>query len=86
MKSIFHFTIIVLAGALLGTFLGKVMGIWFPAGPVHSLFATEINAGLHPSTVDLGLMDLTFGCLFKFNFTSLMGIIIAALTYKILIK
>lgn len=86
MKNILYFTVIVMVGALLGTFLGELLAIWFPAGLIHNLFATELTAGLHPATLDLAVIDLTFGCMFKFNITSVIGILLAAIIYKKLWK
>lgn len=82
MKNILYFIVVVIVGALLGAFLGKLLGIWFPAGLVHNLFATELTAGLRPATLDLAVIDLTLGCMFKFNITSVIGILLAAIIYK----
>ena len=86
MKSWFEAAAIVVTGALLGSFLGKFIGLWFPEGKVHELFATDITAGLHPTSLDLRLIDVTFGCLFRFNVTSIIGIMLAAVLYKRVIR
>ena len=86
MKSILEGVGVVVAGALLGSFLGKFIGMGFSEGKIHDLFATDITAGLHPTNLDLRIVDLTFGCLFHFNMTSVVGILVAALLYKSLFK
>lgn len=86
MKSVFHFVVIIVLGAVLGSFLGKLCAIWFPVGPFHNLFASELQFGLHPAKADLGVIEFTLGCLFNFNITSVAGILIAALGYKSLLK
>ncbi|MFH1619275.1 MAG: DUF4321 domain-containing protein [bacterium] len=86
MKSFLHFLAVVLGGAVVGTFLGKMLALWFPAGIMHNLFATEVSAGLRPFMIDLVVAELTFGCLFDINMTSILGILIAALIYRYILK
>jgi Domain of unknown function (DUF4321) len=81
-KSTVWFVIIVVVGALLGSFLGKFIGLVVPAGAVRDMFATEISAGLNPTTLNLKVIDLTFGCLFKLNVMSVVGIAAAALLFR----
>ena len=78
--------VVVVAGALLGSFLGKFISILFPEGRVRELFASDITAGLHPATLDLRVVDITFGCLFHFNLLSILGIVIAAFLYRRLFR
>ncbi|MGA2091737.1 MAG: DUF4321 domain-containing protein [Endomicrobiales bacterium] len=85
-KSAVWFVLVVVVGALLGSFLGKFIGIVVPAGSIRDLFSTEISAGLHPATLDLHVINLTFGCLVKFNVMSFVGIIGAALIFRSLSK
>ena len=82
MRSWFEVGVVLVAGAVLGSFFGKFVGLLFPQGRVHDLFSTDITAGLHPTTLDLRVIDLTFGCLFHFNLVSIIGIIIAAFLYR----
>lgn len=83
MKSVASASVVIVAGALLGTFLGKAIGLAFPSGRVHDLFATQIGpVGLHPTSLDLRIVDITFGCLFRFNVMTIAGILIAAFLYK----
>lgn len=87
MKNVLHVVVVVVTGSLLGLFIGKLLGIWFPAGSqMANLLATGINTGLNPTTVDLSLVQLTAGLVFKFNITSIAGIFVAAVVYKQLVK
>jgi len=81
-KSTVWFVIIVVVGALLGTFLGKFIGIVIPSGAIRDMFLTDLTAGLNPTTLDLKIVDLTFGCLFKLNVMSVLGIAAAALLFR----
>ena len=81
-KNTIWFVVVVVVGALLGSFLGKFIGIVVPAGSIRDLFSTEISAGLNPATLNLRIVDLTFGCLFKLNVMSVLGIIFAAFLFR----
>jgi hypothetical protein len=86
MKTALHALIVVVAGSLLGILVISLCNIWFPGGRVCSLMNTGINTGLNPATLDLTVIELTLGLVFKFNVASLLGIFIAAVIYKQLIK
>ncbi len=81
-KNVIYFIIIVVVGALLGTFLGEFLAMVMPDGGAKDLFAKGIEAGLHPTRLDLRVIELTFGCLFKFNITSIIGILAAAYLFR----
>ena len=85
-KSILMAIIVVVVGALLGSFIGGVIGHAFPDGIIYDLFSKEISAGLQPTTLDLRVLEFTFGCLFKFNVPSVLGILIAAYILKSVTK
>lgn len=77
-RSTFVLSGVLVVGALLGSFIGKFLGLILPKGAVHDLFTTEISAGLTPTTVDLRVLEVTLGCILRFNITSVIGILIAA--------
>ncbi len=81
-KGIFMGVVVIVVGALLGSFIGGFVGHAFPDGIVHDLFAKDITAGLQATTLDLRVLELTFGCLFKFNVPSVLGILLSALLFK----
>ncbi|MBI4248797.1 MAG: DUF4321 domain-containing protein [Elusimicrobia bacterium] len=83
-KSTMSFVVIVVVGALIGSFLGKFLAITFPQGQIHDLLATEIAAGLNPTVLDLRVIEITLGCLLRFNVTSVIGMIVSAVTFKTL--
>ena len=85
-KNTIWFGAIIVVGALIGSFLGKFIGLVVPDGSIKDLFATEISAGLSPATLDLRVVDLTFGCMLKFNIMSLIGIIVAAFIFQRIVK
>lgn len=86
MKHAASFVFVVVIGALIGSFLGRFIGIYYPAGNVHDLFATDLTAGLHPATLDLRVIEVTFGCLLKFNITSVIGMVISAFLFRSILR
>ena len=85
-KGTLWFVVVIIVGALIGSFLGKFIGLVIPAGSIRDLFATEISAGLSPTNLNLRVVDLTFGLLFRFNITSIVGILTAAYLFKKVVK
>jgi hypothetical protein len=74
--------IVIVVGALLGSFIGGFFGHAFPDGVMNDLFSKEITAGLQPATLDLRVLEVTFGCLFKFNVPSVIGILLSAYLFR----
>lgn len=85
-KNTFWFVGVIVVGALLGSFFGKFIGLVIPDGSVKDLFATELSAGLSPAVLDLRVIELTFGCLLKFNITAVIGILLAAYLFTKIAK
>jgi len=86
MRSFVTGAVVVVVGALLGSFLGRAIGMMFPHGRLVDLLSREITAGLHPTHLDLSVVDFTLGCMFRFNVTSVLGIMLAALMVKVVMK
>ncbi len=87
MKNALHVVMVIVIGSLMGIFIGKVCGIWFPpTSQVSSLLSIGIDTGLRPTTIDLNLIEFTFGMVFKLNMASIAGIFLSAVIYKQLIK
>lgn len=86
-KSLIVLIVVLVIGALLGTVLGKFVGMVIPEGSSwRELFTEQVTAGLHPTTLDLQVVDLTFGFLLKFNLPSIIGILIAAYIFRLFAK
>ena len=86
MKHAGFLVFVILVGALLGSFMGRYIALYYPTGNVHDLFATDLTAGLNPTTLDLRLIEVTFGCIVKFNITSVIGMILSAVLFRGLAK
>jgi hypothetical protein len=75
--------LILVAGLVVGSLLGELLGRVLPAGWLRDLFTGGPTIGLtSPVTVDLRLLWLTFGVGFKVNVVGVLGIIIAAVTFR----
>ncbi|HCJ65737.1 MAG TPA: DUF4321 domain-containing protein [Elusimicrobia bacterium] len=86
-KNLVVLIVVLTVGALLGTVLGKFIGMIIPTeSSWRELFTEQVTAGLHPTTLDLQVIDLTFGFLLKFNLPSVIGILIAAYIFRLFAK
>lgn len=86
MSKLGYFILIVIIGTLLGAFIGKAISKVFPHdSTVKEMLAVEITPGLRPTTVDLGIVELTFGAVVKMNITAVIGLIITAIVFRKLI-
>ncbi|MDD3065280.1 MAG: DUF4321 domain-containing protein [Endomicrobiaceae bacterium] len=74
--------IVLVVGALLGSFLGELISIVLPSGAMKDLFIKDLSAGLMPSTFDLRIVQITFGCMLKLNVMSLVGVILSAFIFR----
>lgn len=87
MKALIHTTVVIVVGTLLGTTINKVATIlWNHNSNAISILQNSINTGLNPTTIDLGVINLTLGLLFKLNIATVVGIFITAIIYKQVIK
>lgn len=85
-KNALWLALVIVVGALLGSFLGSLIGLIMPPGPLQNLFMQDISAGLNPTSVDLRIIVLTFGCVIRINLMCILGIIAAAVLFKKLAK
>jgi hypothetical protein len=81
------FVLVVVVGALLGSFMGNFLALMFPeGGQLQALFLKTITAGLPPARLDLKVAEFTFGFILKFNVTSVVGILLSAVVFKAALK
>ena len=76
-KSGWTLLILVLAGIVLGGFIGNLFpSTWLNFGQTFGL--------TNPLVLDLGIMSITFALTIKITIASILGIVIALLVYRIL--
>ncbi len=78
-KSIWILIVFILSGLVIGGLLGKLAAevpwLWW--------LSYEQNFGLdNPIVLDLSVLKLTFGLVFKINIASIIGMIIAIFIYR----
>jgi len=81
-----YFILILIIGTLIGALIGKVMYKLFPRdSTIKEMLSVEIKPGLQPTTIDLGILEFTFGAVIKLNITAVLGLIITAIIFRRLI-
>jgi hypothetical protein len=77
------YLLIILAGALLGSGLGDLVGYILPSGVVREFFTRAITPGINPPlTINLLVMTLTLGFTLKLNIIALLGVVLMAYLLK----
>lgn len=83
-KGVPFFIAIVILGAILGGVLGEILGLIVTGGMLNKILVTGISLSLSPATLDLAILNFTFGIGMKLNLLSVFGIVGAVwLFYKI---
>ena len=74
----------MLCGVLVGSIIGQLLGTVIPG----DLFAKSLRIGTiqGPITLDLLILDFTFGAVLHINFGTILGIILGILLYKWTVK
>ena len=78
-KNIWVLLVFILAGLVIGVLIGKL------ASNVPSLWwlCYEQQFGLsEPITLDLAVLNITFGLMFKINVSSIIGMLLAVFIYR----
>lgn len=83
-KNLKVYTIVVIVGLLLGSFLGEMLARFLPAGVARDFFTTSVAGAFGPVTIDLVALGLTLGPLTIYvNLMSLVGVVLAAYLYRL---
>ncbi len=70
-------------GGLLGGILGEILLIFSPSELIQTIFAQSLSSGIDPPlVVDLVLIKVTLGFLFKINLLTVLGIFLGMYLYK----
>ncbi len=73
----------ILIGGLLGGMLGEILTVFSPSEQIQTIFARALSPGINPPlTVDLVLIKVTLGFLFKINLLTILGILLGIYLYK----
>ncbi len=78
-KSLGTVVLTLLLGVMVGAAMGEVIGLFLPEGSMaESLFVTFHDMGPEVVTIDLVILELTFGFKIHFNLMSIIGVFIAS--------
>ena len=73
----------IFIGGLLGGMLGEILTVFSPSEQIHTIFAKALSPGIDPPlTVNLILIKVTLGFLFKINLLTILGILLGIYLYK----
>lgn len=83
----------LLFAAIMGGFIGQLIGEYLPEGAVKTLFVNSLDIGIgqrgltvnevqEPIYINLFSISLAFGLLIKINFVSLLLIILVIIYFK----
>jgi hypothetical protein len=73
----------VVVGLVLGSLIGELLGQIVPSPWLKDLLTRGPMLGLTPpSTLDLKLLSVTFGILFKVNVVGVLGILVALVVVR----
>ena len=82
-KSPWLLFLFIVLGGLLGGILGEILHVMAPKGTIQSIFSTALTPGVNPPlTVDLVLLRVTFGFVFKMNLLTFLGMFLGIYLYK----
>ncbi|RKX17461.1 MAG: hypothetical protein DRP51_10820, partial [Candidatus Zixiibacteriota bacterium] len=62
----------LLLGAILGGFVGELIGSFLPEGAAKTLFTKSVSFGFETTRVQLYSFAFTIGLMFKINFMSVL--------------
>jgi hypothetical protein len=75
--------LVVVVGLVVGSLLGELVGQLAGPGRLKDLLTHGPTIGLTPpSTLDLRLLSVTFGIVFKVNVVGVLGIIVALIVIR----
>lgn len=78
-------TFIVVAlviGAVAGGLVGDIIGTHLPPGGAKTVFTKSIELGLDTVKIDFYAISFTIGLTFKFNFMSLLMVILVIIYFR----
>jgi len=72
----------LLLGAILGGFVGEMIGSFLPDGAAKTLFTKSIKIGFETTRVELYAISFTIGIMFKINFMSVLAVILVIIYFR----
>ena len=72
----------IVFGALVGSVMGEIFGAFFPPGLMHTLLSKGVFIGFDPTSINLQVIILTLGFVFRFNLLSAVGVVLGVYAFR----
>lgn len=72
----------LLLGAIVGGFLGDLIGSVLPPGAAKTLFSKSVQIGFETTRVELYSISFTVGIMFKINFVSVLTVLLVIIYFR----
>ncbi len=72
----------LLLGAILGGFVGELIGSFLPEGAAKTLFTKSVSIGFETTRVQLYSFSFTVGLMFKINFMSVLVVLLVIIYFR----
>ncbi len=72
----------LLLGAIIGGFVGDLIGSFLPPGAAKTLFSKSIQIGFETAHVELYSLAFTVGIMFKINFMSVLTVLMVIIYFR----
>ncbi len=72
----------LLLGAIVGGFLGDLIGSTLPPGAAKTLFTKSVQIGFETTRVELYSISFTVGLMFKINFMSVLTVLLVIAYFR----
>ena len=72
----------LLLGAIVGGFLGDLIGSVLPPGAAKTLFSKSIQIGFETTRLELYSISFTVGIMFKINFMSVLTVLLVIIYFR----
>ena len=74
--------LILILSIVVGGYIGEVLSLILPDGGVKTFFLRSVEFGFDTITINLAIIRFSFGLIFKFNFISLLALVVVAYYFK----
>ncbi|MCX6827445.1 MAG: hypothetical protein NTV06_09335 [candidate division Zixibacteria bacterium] len=72
----------LLLGAIIGGFMGDVIGSLLPPSAAKTLFSKSIQIGFETTHVEFYAISFTIGIMFKINFVSVLTVLLVIIYFR----
>ena len=82
-KGVMLLFLFIFLGAALVSILTAIFNVFVPSGPLAHIFLSQVTVGsLHPVTIGLVLLNLTFGLQLHINLLNILGMVMGYYVYQ----